>query len=115
MREIPSGELVGEAGGESREDGAVVEIGYWVRTDRTGRGYATAAAAALTSMAFDASADVARIEIRMDQGNARSRRVAERLGFVLIGDERFDEARLAGQTGRGWIWAIDRAAWSGRS
>ena len=115
MREIASDELVGEAGGDVRDQGAVVEVGYWVRTDRVGRGYAAAAAAALTSVAFDASPDVARVELRMDKGNMRSRRVAERLGFALVGDEVFDGERLTGQTGQGWIWAIDRAAWARRS
>src|SRR4051812_3576604 len=43
LREAATGDLVGEAGGEFRERGAVVEIGYWVATGRTGRGFASAA------------------------------------------------------------------------
>src|SRR3954469_1726880 len=45
-------ELVGGAGLHPKAPGEV-EIGYWVRTDRTRRGYATAAARALTNAAFD--------------------------------------------------------------
>lgn len=112
LREAGSGDVVGEAGGDVSDDGLVVDVGYWVRTDRTGRGYATAAARALISLVFEASPDVARVEIRMDKGNAASRAVAERLGLTLVGDETFDGERLRGQTGQGWIWSTDRDTWS---
>lgn len=56
------------------------EIGYWLRTDCTGRGYATETARALTRFAFDALA-AQRVEIRIDARNRRSWAVAERLGF----------------------------------
>ena len=56
------------------------EIGYWLRTDCTGRGYATETARALTQFAFEALA-AQRVEIRMDTRNRRSWAVAERLGF----------------------------------
>jgi RimJ/RimL family protein N-acetyltransferase len=110
--EADSGQIVGEAGGDVCDDRSVVDVGYWVRTDRTGRGYTTAAARALISMVFDALPDVARVEIRMDKGNAASRVVAERLGLTLVGEETFDEEPLPGQTGQGWIWSMDRASWS---
>jgi RimJ/RimL family protein N-acetyltransferase len=48
-----SGEIVGGAGLYPKDDSGVVEIGYWVRFDRIGKGYATAAAGALTAAAFD--------------------------------------------------------------
>lgn len=57
------------------------EIGYWLRTDRVGRGYVTEAAHALTEFAF-ASLGAARVEIRVDDRNQRSWAVAERLGFT---------------------------------
>jgi RimJ/RimL family protein N-acetyltransferase len=116
IRESSSGELVGQAGAGPREDDrAALEVGYWVRTDRVGRGYATQAAGALTTMAFGALPSLARVEIRMDKGNARSRRIPERLGFDLVGEERFDGPALAGQTGEGDIYAVGRAAWLARS
>lgn len=37
MREAASDDLVGETGGDVRADASVVEIGYWLRTDRTGQ------------------------------------------------------------------------------
>lgn len=60
------------------------EIGYWVRKDVEGRGYALEAARLLTRFAFEHLA-ATRVEIRMDTRNTRSRRVAERLGYVLEG------------------------------
>lgn len=57
------------------------EIGYWLRTDCTGRGYATETAQALTRLAFD-SLGAVRVEIHMDARNRRSWAVAERLGFT---------------------------------
>lgn len=55
-------------------------IGYWLAADRQGRGTATAAVRALVAHALDAWG-LNRVEIRAATGNARSRAVAERLGF----------------------------------
>jgi RimJ/RimL family protein N-acetyltransferase len=60
------------------------ETGYWVRTSRAGRGYATEAVGAVTEMAFGVLG-ARRVEIRCDDRNMRSWRVAERLGFALEG------------------------------
>jgi ribosomal-protein-serine acetyltransferase len=111
LREVATGEVVGEAGGEVRDGGASVDVGYWLRSDRTGRGYATSAAAALTTMVFDILPELARVEIRMDKGNTRSRGVPARLGFDLVGEESFGGERLPGQTGEGHVWAVSRGRW----
>jgi RimJ/RimL family protein N-acetyltransferase len=60
------------------------EIGYWVRKRFEGRGYVTEAAAAFTRFAFE-TLGAKRVEIRADDRNERSWRVAERLGFRLEG------------------------------
>jgi len=112
LRELSTGRVVGEAGGELTLDGEAVTIGYWVRSDATGRGYATAAARALTSLAFDVFPHIRRVEIRMDHGNVASRAIAVRLGFVHIGEETFDDRPLSGQTGRGHIYAMTRDQWA---
>ncbi|HET6471441.1 MAG TPA: GNAT family N-acetyltransferase [Pseudomonadales bacterium] len=59
-----------------------VEIGYWCRTNCVGRGYVSEAVAELVRFAFG-TLRAARIEIRTDALNARSYRIAERLGFTL--------------------------------
>jgi RimJ/RimL family protein N-acetyltransferase len=60
------------------------EIGYWCRKGFTGRGYITEAVRGLTVFAFEIL-KANRVEIRCDQRNVRSRKVAERLGFKLEG------------------------------
>ena len=83
MVERNGGEIVG-ATGYPRLDWVVpkFEIGYWVRSDRTGRGYASECTWALVQHAFKALG-ANRVELRMDDRNRRSWSVAERLGFLL--------------------------------
>lgn len=79
------GDLVGGTG-LHRIDWQVrhFEIGYWCRTDRQGRGLVTEAVRALTRFAFE-QLRARRLEVRMDDLNERSARVAQRAGFVLEG------------------------------
>ena len=58
------------------------EIGYWRRAGCGGRGYVTELTAALARMAFD-RLDARRVELRMDNTNVASWKVAERAGFTL--------------------------------
>jgi RimJ/RimL family protein N-acetyltransferase len=60
------------------------EVGYWCRSSRLGCGYVTEGVGAIVSLAFDALS-ARRVELITDEENARSRRVAERCGFVLEG------------------------------
>jgi RimJ/RimL family protein N-acetyltransferase len=60
------------------------EIGYWIRQGAEGHGYVREAVQLLTRFAFD-ELGANRVQIRMGVRNVRSRRVAERLGFVLEG------------------------------
>jgi RimJ/RimL family protein N-acetyltransferase len=90
LRKRDSGEFIG-ASGMHRIDWQVprFEIGYWCRTSMVGRGYVGEAVAAITRFAFE-RLGAARVEIRTDSQNARSFRVAERLGFRLEGIMRRD-------------------------
>lgn len=110
-REHATNALVGGGGVHRRVGPNAVEIGYWVRTDRHTRGYATAAARALTDAAFAHLADVDSIEIHMDRANLASARVPEKLGYLHIRTE--ERERLApGDTGVGLVWQITRRHWS---
>jgi RimJ/RimL family protein N-acetyltransferase len=60
------------------------EIGYWLRTSETGKGYATEAAEAVAHLAFE-RLGARRVEIRCDARNRPSADVARRLGFELEG------------------------------
>ena len=68
-------------GGDQASEPDHVEIGYWIRSDVTGRGYATETARALV----DAAAGLpwaSRVEIRCDPRNVRSAAVARRVGLA---------------------------------
>ena len=60
------------------------EIGYWLRTDQTGKGLMSEAVDGLTHLLLD-TLKFNRIEIHTDDRNQRSSRVAERCGYVLEG------------------------------
>jgi RimJ/RimL family protein N-acetyltransferase len=59
-----------------------VEVGYWLRADCTGRGYATEAAEAALAVARSLPG-LGQVEIRCDARNAPSAAVPRRLGFGL--------------------------------
>jgi len=107
--ERASGDLVGCAGLHPKT-GGVVEIGYWVRSDRTRRGYATSAAGALCRAAFTYLPAAEKVIIRMDQGNAASASIPPKLGFSLEGDEALRDTLTTGHTGKGWIWSTPRTS-----
>jgi ribosomal-protein-serine acetyltransferase len=69
--------------------------GYWLAPDAQGRGIITRAVASLLEHAF-AERGLGEVELRAAPGNARSRAVAERLGFrferTLADSELFGEA-----------------------
>jgi RimJ/RimL family protein N-acetyltransferase len=90
LYELETDELVGGAGLHRRIGPGGLEIGYWVRSDRAGRGYATAAARALTQAAFDFLPDIERVEIHMDQANAASAAVPQKLGYRMTEEGRRD-------------------------
>jgi len=60
------------------------EIGYWLRTECSGKGYMTETVNAITQFCFE-TLKARRVQIQMDDRNKRSWRVAERCGFTLEG------------------------------
>jgi RimJ/RimL family protein N-acetyltransferase len=106
MVESSTGDVVGSCDLRVVGDTSCLEIGYWVRTDRTGRGYATSAAEALTDAAFH-YLDFERVTIRMDQANTASARVPPKIGYRLLYEEN-RKIETPGHSGRGFIWARDR-------
>ncbi len=85
---LDGGTLVGSSG-LHRIDWTVprFEIGYWIRTSMTGRGFATEAIRRIADFAF-VDLDAERVEIWCDAANERSAAVAKHAGFAF-------EARLA--------------------
>ena len=109
-RDGSEGELVGGCG-LHRIDWALrkFEIGYWRKTGCEQRGLITEAVRALARMAFDAL-DARRVEIRMDDRNERSWKLAERAGFTLEALLRFDSVTPAGEPRSTRIYARVRGA-----
>ncbi|MEP7058443.1 MAG: GNAT family N-acetyltransferase [Caldimonas sp.] len=81
--EGPDGPVLG-ATGLHRIDWAArsFEIGYWRRSGLGGFGIVSEAVRAVARMAFD-RLGARRVEIRMNDDNERSRRLAERTGFTF--------------------------------
>jgi len=104
------GELVG-ATGLHRIDWTLrkFEIGYWRKTGCEQRGLVTEAVRALARLAFD-TLDARRVEIRMDDRNVRSWKVAERAGFTLEALLRFDSVTPVGEPRSTRIYARVRGA-----
>lgn len=75
-----AGELVGCCGLNRVDDlNRSANLGYWVRSDQTGRGYASAATRSVARFGLG-EAGLNRIEITMSVRNLASRRVAEKAG-----------------------------------
>jgi RimJ/RimL family protein N-acetyltransferase len=72
------------------------EIGYWLRTPYCGKGYMNEAVVAVERMCFE-QFKAARVEIKCDERNTRSRRVAERAGYQLEAVLRHDERDPRGE------------------
>ncbi len=85
------------------------EIGYWRKSGCEGRGVITEAVTAIARMAFDALG-ARRVEIRMDDNNERSWKLAERAGFTLEAVLRFDSATPAGEPRSTRVYARVRGA-----
>jgi RimJ/RimL family protein N-acetyltransferase len=85
-----AGDLLGEAGLYPRSatervsfaDATCIELGYWLRADRTGRGLVTEASRALVAVA-ETLPHMTHVEIRCDARNAPSAAIPKRLGFAL--------------------------------
>jgi RimJ/RimL family protein N-acetyltransferase len=107
---LAGGDLVGTSGLHRRIGPHGLEIGYWLAESATGRGYATAAAGALTSagLALD-GIDV--VEIHCDEANDASAAVPRRLGYTLAGI-RPHAVEAPGESGRRMIWRTTRGTWT---
>jgi RimJ/RimL family protein N-acetyltransferase len=101
----PDGEFVGTIGMHRRAADDAVEIGYWIASAKTRRGYATAAARALTPVALELSG-AGRVEIHCDVANTASAAIPRKLGYRLDRLEAH-EREAPGERGRRMIWVWD--------
>ena len=80
------------------------EIGYWIRTHRSGDGLATEAVARVLQVAFE-ELRLHRVILRIAVGNRASERVAEKLGFLQEGLLR-KEVLVAGEWLDHSLWGL---------
>lgn len=83
-----------------------LEIGYWVRSGRTGEGIATDAVRALIQCAFSIDG-VSFVEIHHDAANVASSRVPAKVGFTRV-SQRPDEPSAPGEVGIDVTWRLRR-------
>ena len=81
------------------------ELGYWCRSSRQRRGYVTEAALALTRFAFG-QLQARHVEVRIDDTNERSWKVAQRAGFALEGVMRSDSLNSLGAVRDTRVYAL---------
>lgn len=79
IRDRVTDEYLGGCGLNRVDENPVMNLGYWIKTQATGRGVATEATRALVQFGFD-YLRLIRIEIVMSTKNQASRRVAEKVG-----------------------------------
>ena len=111
VRDLPygifdaDGRIIGGTGFHVRGGPGVVEIGYWLAAEVTGRGLMTRVVSALVD-AVRRVDGVRQVEIKCDVENARSAAVPRRLGFRVVREET-REPLAAGETGQDVVWALD--------
>ena len=88
----------------------VVELGYWLRADVTGRGYATEAARAALDLAGSVPG-IRRVEIRCDPRNAASAALPPRLGFRHVRTLSGDRLTPEGAPRDTMVWERDLEPW----
>ena len=86
------------------------EIGYWARVSEQGKGYITEAVRGIANFAFE-KLFAERVEIKMDDRNEKSWRVAERLHFQLEGIHRNHARDTANQLRDTRVYAMIRSEW----
>ena len=98
--------VLGGCGLMTGRGAGTLEIGYFIHVDFAGRGYARAAAKALTDVAC-AVATVERVYICCDVANARSAAIPRALGYTLEAMEARQRDAPA-ETGQGMVWVLAR-------
>ena len=81
-------------------------LGYCLRSEAWGHGYATEAAGALVTWAYDVL-DLNRVQAEVDTRNAASARVLEKLGFVREGTLR-EDCVVDGEVSDSWVYGLLR-------
>lgn len=85
------------------------EVGYWIRSDETGRGIGAEATKCAMQIGFE-EIGLHKVQLRIAVGNVASDRIAEKLGFVQEGILR-DEVKIGGRWLDHTIWSMLEEEW----
>lgn len=88
---------------------AIGEVGYWIRSDETGKGYGAEATTRAVQIGFE-EMDLHKIQLRIAVGNTRSEHIARRLGCTLEGTLR-DEVKVGDQWLDHTVWSLLADEW----
>jgi RimJ/RimL family protein N-acetyltransferase len=97
--------LLGGIGLHPRVGPNGLEIGYWVRANHIGKGFATEAVTGVMKVAFQVH-KVARVEIHCDPINVRSTAIPRKLGFTLDATLRRRAVRPDGSERDTMVWSL---------
>ena len=99
--------VLGGTGLHPRVGPRAAEIGYWIRADAAGQGFAREATAAMTRAGFELHG-LERIEIHCDPANRRSAAIPERLGYRHDATLRHRGFTAEGERREQMIWSMLR-------
>jgi ribosomal-protein-serine acetyltransferase len=88
---------------------AIGEVGYWIRSDETGNGYATEATTRAVQIGFE-EMGLHKVQLRIALGNTRSERIAGAVGFVHEGVLR-DEVKVGNRWLDHSVWSMLESEW----
>jgi RimJ/RimL family protein N-acetyltransferase len=111
------GTLIGKCGLASIETEAApdalrhqIQVGWTLRADRWGHGYATEAARAMLAIAFERHGR-AMVYAQTSERNRASWRVMERLGMTRLPDLDYDDSDYPPEDNPTLVWGLRREAW----
>ena len=98
-------ELWGSTGLQPRAGDSSLEIGYWIRVEQIGKGFATELTKALTRVAFEVNG-VRRVDIQCDPANVKSANIPHKLGFTHEGTLRARVRMPNGERRGSMMWTM---------
>jgi ribosomal-protein-serine acetyltransferase len=85
------------------------EVGYWIRSDETGKGYGAEATTRVIQIGFE-ELRLHKVQLRIAVGNVRSERIARSLGFAFEGTLR-DEVKVGDEWLDHTVWSLLEGEW----
>ncbi|HSJ71480.1 MAG TPA: GNAT family protein [Acidimicrobiia bacterium] len=88
---------------------SIGEVGYWIRSDETGKGYGAEATTRAVQIGFE-EMRLHKVQLRIAVGNARSEGIARAIGFSLEGTLR-DEVKIGDRWVDHTVWSLLQDEW----